>query len=162
MILGMPTKPHRSEPVLDADTSGALAADVAPLELRSELRARMRERLLNRIASQPPSGMLTLRADEGTWEAIAPGVTVKVLHEEPGMNMSTFLVRMRPGSRAPVHSHRTEEQCLVLEGEVNVGDHVIRGGDWHVALPGSMHSDFWSKTGCLLLIRAERPASLSR
>jgi quercetin dioxygenase-like cupin family protein len=158
MISGMSPKPQRPEPLLDAETAGALAAGIAPLELAAELRVRMRERLLNRIASTAPSGTSTLRAHEGTWATLAPGVTVKVLHQEPGLKVSTFLVRMQPGSRAPVHAHRTEEQCLVLEGEVNVGDHVIRGGDWHVALPGSIHSDFWSKPGCLLLIRAEMPA----
>jgi quercetin dioxygenase-like cupin family protein len=62
---------------------------------------------------------------------------------------------MEPGSRVPVHSHTQEEHCLVLEGEVNIGEHVMRSGDWHIARTGSTHEDFWSKTGCLLFIRAE-------
>ena len=45
----------------------------------------------------------------------------------------------------------------MLEGEVFLGDHVIREGDWHVALPGSTHSEYFSKSSCLLLIRAETP-----
>jgi hypothetical protein len=57
--------------------------------------------------------------------------------------------------RIPVHSHNQEEDCLVLEGEVTVGEHVMRSGDWQRAQPGSTHADFWSKAGCLLFIRSE-------
>ena len=43
-------------------------------------------------------------------------------------------------------------------GEVTIGDHVMRSGDWRVARPESRHVDFWSKTGCLLFIRSELAA----
>jgi quercetin dioxygenase-like cupin family protein len=65
---------------------------------------------------------------------------------------------MEPGSRVPVHSHTQEEQCLVVEGEVTIGEHIFRAGDWHVAMPGTTHSDFSTRTGCLVFIRAEIPA----
>lgn len=67
---------------------------------------------------------------------------------------------MEPGSRVPVHSHTQEEHCLVLEGEVRIGEHIMRSGDFHVALPGTAHEDFRTTTGCLLFIRAEIPQHL--
>lgn len=156
----MVMKTYLPEPVVDAEVSSVLADALAPLELKSVERDRMRNRILSRLSAPAPTGMLTLRANEGTWRNLAPGVEMKVLREEPASNSMTYLVRMQPGARAPVHEHRQAEECLVLEGEVHLGDHVIRSGDWHVALPGSTHDDFWSKTGCMLLIRAEIRASL--
>lgn len=145
---------------LDSEISDALADALSPVELSNAQRDRMRSRILKRATAPAPSGMLTLRAHEGQWRALAPGVHMKVLREDPVSNAMTYLVRMEPGAQAPVHEHRQAEECLVLEGEVHLGDHVIRSGDWHVALPGSTHSDFWSSTGCLLLIRSEVRAAL--
>jgi quercetin dioxygenase-like cupin family protein len=62
---------------------------------------------------------------------------------------------MESGAIVPEHPHTLEEQCLVLEGEVWVGDHLLRSGDWHVAQPGSHHGNFSTRTGCLLLIKSE-------
>lgn len=151
-------KPSLPDPVLDSEVSGALADAIAPLELRAAERDRMRERILRRVRAPAPAGTLTLRANEGIWQHYAPGVETKILREEPASNSVTYLVRMQPGARVPVHQHPQVEECLVLEGEVHLGDHVIRRGDWHVALPGSAHDDFWSKTGCLLLIRSATAA----
>lgn len=150
----------RPDPTLDSEVSSALADALAPLELKAAERDRMRKRILSQVAAPAPTGMLTLRANEGIWRNLAPGVEMKVLREEPTSNSMTYLVRMQSGARAPVHEHRQAEECLVLEGEVQLGDHVIRSGDWHVALPGSTHDDFWSRTGCLLLIRSEIGAPL--
>ena len=143
---------------LDADIVDAVADGLAPVELSAAERDRMRAHILRRVAATPPSGMLTVRADEGIWQDLAPGIRRKVLHEDASLNAMSYLVHMEPGAHAPVHTHTQEEHCLVLEGEVNIGEHVMRSGDWHVAQPGSTHVDFWSKTGCLLFIRAEMAA----
>jgi quercetin dioxygenase-like cupin family protein len=145
---------------IDADIADALADGVAPLELRTAERDRMRAQILKRVVSAPPSGTITVRAHEGVWQDFAPGIQIKVLHEDPATNTRSYFVRMEPGSRAPAHTHTQEEHCLVLEGEVTIGDHVMRSGDWHVARPESSHVDFSSKTGCLLFIRAEMAAHL--
>jgi quercetin dioxygenase-like cupin family protein len=145
---------------LDPETQRELAQAIAPVELSIEERDRMRARILKRVQAPPPPGMLTLRASDGTWEEFAKGVHIKVLRDERSAGMLTYLVRMAPGAVAPRHSHTQEEHCLVLEGEVVMGDHVIRTGDWHVALPGSTHESFATKTGCLVLIRSENPSAV--
>jgi len=152
-------KPEPSEPVLDAELTDALAQAITPIELSAQERERMRARILQRATASPPSGMLTLRTNEGIWQTVAPGFSIKILHVERSTNTRSYLVRMEPGSSAPVHSHSQEEHCLVLEGEVTIGDHSMRTGDWHVALPGTTHADFKTKTGCMLFIRAEIPPS---
>lgn len=148
-------KSQRPGSLLDADITDTLADGLAPIELSTAERDRMRARIMKRVAAAPPSGMATVRAHEGTWRDFAPGVQIKVLHEDSSANTMSYLVRMEPGARVPVHSHTQEEHCLVLEGEVIIDEHVMRSGDWHTARPGSTHADFWSKTGCLLFIRSE-------
>jgi anti-sigma factor ChrR (cupin superfamily) len=146
------------EPILDGELRESLTNAIAPVELSAQQRDRMREHILKRAAASAPSGMKTLRSTEGVWKQIAPGIQLKVLHVEPTTNSRSFLLRMEPGSRVPVHSHTQEEQCLVVEGEVTIGEHIFRAGDWHVAMPGTTHSDFSTRTGCLVFIRAEIPA----
>jgi quercetin dioxygenase-like cupin family protein len=149
-------KPHH-ESILDAELTEALANAIAPVELSAQERDRMRARILKRAAATAPSGMQTLRNTEGVWKAMGPGTEFKVLHIEPATNTRSILIRMEPGSRVPVHSHSQEEHCLVLEGEVTIGEHIFRSGDWHIAMPGTTHSDFSTRTGCLLFIRGEIP-----
>jgi quercetin dioxygenase-like cupin family protein len=144
---------------IDADIADALADGIAPIELTAAERDRMRMQILKRLDSTQPFGTSTVRAHEGVWQDFAPGIRIKVLHEDPATNTRSYFVRMAPGSRAPAHIHTQEEHCLVLEGEVTIGEHVMRSGDWHLARPESAHVEFWSKTGCLLFIRAEMAAS---
>ena len=144
-----------SDRVLGPEVTEALANALRPAELAAAERDRMRARILNRAKAAPPDGTLTVRAREGLWQDYAPGVQIKILHQEPKLSSMTFLVRMAPGSVAPAHDHTQEEQCLVLEGEASMGEHILHAGDWHVALPGSTHHNFSSRTGCLLLIRGE-------
>jgi carbon storage regulator len=105
--------------------------------------------------SAPPDGTTTIRAREGTWQDYSPGVQIKILQQEPTLSSMTCLVRMAPDSVVPPHDHTQEEHCLVLDGEAAMGEHTLRAGDWHVALPGSTHHNFSSRTGCLLLVRGE-------
>lgn len=153
-------KPIPHTPVLDAELIETLTDAIAPVELSTQAHNRMRARILERIAASAPSGTQTLRDAEGSWQAMGPGLSRKILRVETETNTQSLLIRMEPGSCVPVHSHTQEEHCLVLEGEVSIGDHVFRSGDWHVALPGTTHMDFKTKTGALLFIRAEIPAHI--
>jgi carbon storage regulator len=109
---------------------------------------------LSQVKAAPPDGTTTTRAQEGVWQDYSSGVQIKILHQEPKLSSTTFLVRMAPGAVFPVHDHEQEEHCLVLEGETSMGEHILHAGDWHVALPGSTHHNSTSRTGCLLLVRA--------
>jgi quercetin dioxygenase-like cupin family protein len=143
------------EHVLSHEMTEALADALRPVKLAAGERDLMRARILSRVKAAPPDGTATIRAHEGIWRDYAPGVQIKILHQEPKLASMTFLVRMAPDSVVPLHDHAQEEHCLVLDGEASMGDHILHAGDWHVALPGSTHDNFSSRTGCLLLIRAE-------
>lgn len=104
-------------------------------------------------ANTPRPEMFIQRVEEGIWEkSDVPGVSIRTLFVDQAKNQFTALVRMAPGSSYPRHVHNGPEECLVLEGELHVGDTVLRQGDYQRAPAGSRHGIQSTEHGCLLLI----------
>ncbi len=104
-------------------------------------------------------GLLTLRADEGDWQAIGvDGIRVRQLSVDPDRRLVTMLVRMEANSCYPPHRHADVEECYVVEGELHVEDGLhgremlLRAGDFQRAESGSIHGRQWTDRGCTLLI----------
>lgn len=93
------------------------------------------------------------RSDEGDWEETGvDGVRVRRLYVDRRRNQMTALVRMSAGASYPRHIHNGAEECLVLEGDLFVGDTELRAGDYQFAPVGSRHGIQRTTGGCLLLI----------
>lgn len=159
------SRPPRIEEDGTADDDGdlpqsmqeALAGGVKPAELGAAQRERMRRRVLQQAHEQPPEGTRTLRAEEGEWIQICPFVEVRELHRDDSSGTHTSLMRMRPGGVFPAHRHRRMEECIVLEGECQIGTHRLVAGDVHIAAAGSWHEAVTTRTGVLVLLRGEYP-----
>jgi hypothetical protein len=93
-----------------------------------------------------------VRSDEGNWQHVVEGVQAKRLFADPVRDSVTMLIRMAPGSEYPAHRHGGNEECLVLEGDVEVGDVVLHAGDYQCARTSSIHDVTRTVNGCLLLI----------
>lgn len=93
---------------------------------------------------------ITVRADEGEWHDFMPGVQTKDLWRE-GQERS-ILLRMQPGARVPSHPHPIPEDCLLLEGEVFLGDTLLRPGEFQHAPAGTVHCTLTSDVGALLYV----------
>jgi anti-sigma factor ChrR (cupin superfamily) len=133
-----------------------LAALLQPVQPPSARTAAMRARLLQRAhAAAQPDPHLTLRADEGRWRTLGTGIDMKILRREPGT--VSYLLRMAAGMRVPAHDHDTDEECLVLEGEVWLGTTHAFAGDYHLARQGIPHGELHTESGCLLFLRGPRP-----
>jgi anti-sigma factor ChrR (cupin superfamily) len=148
----------------------AFEAAVAALPLlfaEQKPHPRVRELLLERIRSRDhgpqvwkhwqaaPSqheAVHVVYAREGGWQPVGDGVSAKQLYVDAARDSVTMLVRMERGSTYPSHRHRTPEQCLVLEGDLRVGDLVLHAGDFQCAAEGSVHDITRTVEGCLLLI----------
>jgi len=145
-----------SAPVLDPLTLGAIAGALKPRELTPERQMALRARILAWLKDTPaPAGTITIRAGEGDWIGIDPLVEMKLLRRDYQHNNQTALWRLKPGAVVPSHPHTLEEECMVLEGEIRIGDHSVRAGDMHIARPGYDHPTIRSEIGALLLVRAE-------
>jgi quercetin dioxygenase-like cupin family protein len=134
-----------------ADTLALTAVPVSP-------RASLRERLMARIEGHtdvrldPLKGLTFVKASEGTWQEMAPGVAAKVLFFDPVSRRATTLVRMAPGSRYAPHRHPEAEELYVLKGSCFCGGHELTAGDYHRAKADTEHHDTSSGDGCLLLV----------
>jgi len=94
--------------------------------------------------------LTTVRSTEGDWQDLARGVSVKPLWDD-GTERS-LLVRLAPGARAPAHPHARDEECMVVEGEAEIGETLLRAGDFQLAPAGVDHGEVHSETGALLFV----------
>ncbi len=98
-------------------------------------------------------GTFTRRAGSGVWIEMAPGLTYTVLFEDPVANRRSILLRAQPGATYDSHHHdEGYEECLVLEGDLVMGDLKLLPGDFHLAAKGSAHPPATTVSGCLLYL----------
>lgn len=87
-------------------------------------------------------------SDGSGWEPLRRGVQIRPLHAA-GERIS-MLVRVEPGATVPAHPHGIGEECLMVEGELFLGDVLLREGEFQFAPAGSGHDELMSDVGCLL------------
>jgi quercetin dioxygenase-like cupin family protein len=151
----MSDKESRYDPELPAFLDDAMADAMSPVELSSATRNALRERILERARATPPAGTRTIRSHEGHWRQIMPRVHQKILRKDRSEGTQTVLYRLEPGGGFPAHFHSHEEECWVLEGELETEGHVIRAGDMHIAAAGCEHPEISTRTGAVILIRSQ-------
>jgi anti-sigma factor ChrR (cupin superfamily) len=99
------------------------------------------------------SGTLTRRAGTGIWTEMSPGVTYTILFDDPVTKRRSMLVRALPGATYETHFHdEGHEECLILEGDLVMGDLKLLPGDFHLAAKGTLHPPATTVSGCLLHI----------
>ena len=117
--------------------------------------ARVRAVVMDAVTKQTGALHHTVRAGDGEWRQLAPGVHRKLLWER-GVAASCLL-RLDPGTTFPSHAHPIDEECLMLEGSLQIGsDLVLRQGDFHVGLSGVEHETVSTADGCLCFLRTAR------
>jgi quercetin dioxygenase-like cupin family protein len=139
---------------------GMLTAAVKPETPGTGVWARIDSALAARQAEN--FGGVTVRADVGEWQPLAPGADIKVLWVDEAAHTRTFLLRLQPGAQVPAHPHPTTEECYVISGDMVIGETIFRTGDYHAALPGVRHPVLSSRSGGLIFIRGpiyDRPRS---
>ena len=117
--------------------------------------AAMRERIFKRIHSI--QALTTIQPDEGEWAPFSPKVSIKVLRRD--VDTQSYLLRLEPGAVVLPHVHSHDEECMVLEGEVRIGELVVRQGAYHLAPRGIAHEPIRSERGALLFLRGAIPAA---
>lgn len=147
----------RRREVLDPEVLQHLLLAAAPVAPAPDVAAAMKQKIMDAVRKDSaPVGdrYVTVRSDAGAWMNLLPHVQVKVLHTDGRYN--SILLRMEPGSALPAHFHEDDEECVVMEGEVSIGDVRVKAGDYHLALSGSRHGELRSDTGALLFLRTTK------
>ncbi|MBL8342479.1 MAG: cupin domain-containing protein [Rubrivivax sp.] len=143
------------ESELDADVLAWLDQAVSPEPPDAAAAARVKKRLLRRIAADSTPRHATLAPAEGPWLPFGAGITMKVLHRD-GDTLS-YLLRLAPGAALPAHRHPQDEECLVLEGEMRIGELAIPAGGYHLGRKGVLHDRLTSPGGALIFLRGAVP-----
>lgn len=136
-------------PVLPEDLIETLAEAISPVAPPAGRADAIKTNLFERVRENR-SRFVNVRADEGRWIEIAPGVRFKLLHDDG--DVRSFLLRLAPGARLPAHGHSSDEACIVLEGSAQLGEVQAHAGDFHLARQGSVHGEVTSSTGALLFL----------
>lgn len=141
--------------VLQPDTLAALLAGAAADTPDAATLARSRSRLLQRIAAAQPRLLTVAPGDEG-FGPFGAGVRIKLLHHDA--SGASYLLRLEPGASIPAHRHPQDERCVVLEGELQIGDAlVVAAGGFHFAPAGSLHAHIGSRDGALIYLQGALP-----
>jgi len=82
-------------------------------------------------------------------------VRIKVLHEAAGV--MSYLLRLAPGASLPAHRHPVDEECVVLEGEVQIGSLRVAAGGFHLGRRDVLHERLESAGGALNFLRGAVP-----
>jgi quercetin dioxygenase-like cupin family protein len=153
-----PMKPSQDpgdNAVLDADTIAALNTGIDDNALAPEIAARIKHRLLERVA-QAQAGHLTVHAGADGWKPFHPGVQIKPLHSDG--NVMSYLLRLAPGAALAAHRHPLDEECVVLEGRLRIGhDLVVEAGGFHLAHRDALHGVITSDEGATIFLRGAVP-----
>ncbi len=132
-----------------------------PAGLRDRLLARLtpaptpeeaRKQELSSLATQ----FLNIRADEGEWTEMGPGVSVKTVYVDATRDTITTIVRLAPGGRLPRHRHPGAEESFVLEGDCRVNGDVFLPGDYRCAPAGTEDSEVTTQHGTMFLMICPR------
>ncbi len=128
-----------------------VAESIAPIEPPAGLR----DRVLHAVA-ETPQNTRTVRADEGRWLRLVPGVTVKPLSVDTERGTATILMSLEPGAHVAGHDHSGPEDSFVLSGSCRIGNIHLATGDFHHAEGGTHHGEIVSDGGCVLLLVVDR------
>ncbi len=82
------------------------------------------------------------------WEPLRQGVEICPLHAEGGA--ISLLARFAAGASVPAHAHGIAEECLMVEGELFLGDLLLPEGGFQAAPAGSSHGALFADAPCLL------------
>lgn len=142
---------------LDADIvhrlDSAHASNVAP----ESMVERLRSKVLTNIAEDVVDAHTTVHAHENTWQPFRDRIEFKLLNHVDGV--ASYLLRLQPGALLPAHRHPIDEECVVLEGDLRIGERlVLKAGAFHLAKKELPHADITSDNGALIFLRGAMPS----
>ena len=163
-MLAYPRAEHPDcDNALKGDALAGFTQNLRAIEPPAHRRALLRARILAAVRLgqplAPPTNLITVQSDQGHWQPVLAGIEMKLLHDH-GKDQS-ILLRLQAGAKLPAHHHHQDEDCIVLQGTVLLGDIEAEAGTFHLALDGSDHGIVSTTTGCVLYLRTNLDRALA-
>ena len=151
------TPPRDDENTWPDDLTEPVGEALASTPLDPVDRAMMKSRLLARVRADNNEGntVTIVKSDDG-WEWFSPRVKMKVLRSDPAS--TSYLLKLEAGAIVWPHRHRQDEECMVLEGEISIGDLRVGAGAYHLAPAGMVHQPIRTDVGATLFLRGVMPS----
>jgi quercetin dioxygenase-like cupin family protein len=154
-------KPKKQQ-TLDNDVLEMLSEAHQAPALSSDLTARMRNNLMAKIRQKKETKQqqfITVRGGEEGWIDALPGARIKILQGDISVpnSLLSYLVQLEPAFKLSGHTHYFDEEILMLEGDLTLGNTTLSAGDFHFAVEGSTHGDVSTNKGCLAYMRGALP-----
>lgn len=130
-----------------------LASSLEAPPLSSSIKNRIKAKIAKRISGECPEGGKSIFKSQDGWFEVKDKITIKILHQDHVNKVQTSLWRLQPGAVISSHRHGHDEECLVMEGAIQIGDHHLNAGDFHFMEKDSYHPDVTTKHGALLYLR---------
>jgi quercetin dioxygenase-like cupin family protein len=103
--------------------------------------------------SEDLAGMVLLRGSNIGWtETGVPGARMKSLYVDKERQRASVLLQLDPGTVFADHDHPDVEECLVLEGDIDLGGKTMHKFDYMRIPKGGQHGTPRTRNGCLLLV----------
>jgi quercetin dioxygenase-like cupin family protein len=150
--------PKHALPLLDEATVQVLTSHQSAEAPDSDLAARLRHKLMARIAQEATPRHLTVQASQDTWKQFLPGIERKVLHAGDGL--MTYLLRLAPGAVLPAHRHPVDEECIVLSGVLRIGTELeLPAGAFHLGRKNLPHAAITTDLGAVIYLHGAAPSA---
>jgi quercetin dioxygenase-like cupin family protein len=143
------------DPALDPDIIEILSTEQTVDAEDGAAIARVRKRVMRRIAEDSVRHHTAMDSAEGSWHKLLPGIDRKVLHEQDGV--MSYLLRFAPGAVLPAHRHPIDEECVVLQGTIRIGSLVLGPGGFHRVARDILDADSTTDEGCVIYLRGASP-----
>ena len=138
---------------------GVMAEAVRGAPLDPMTQRFMKSRLMTRVRDLERGAVTnTVRPEAGEWEKFSPRIKMKVLRREADGSSMSYLLKFEPGAFLVPHKHHIDEECVVLEGMVTIGEELVGPGTYHLAPRGMIHAPIRSEPGAILFIRGREPS----
>jgi quercetin dioxygenase-like cupin family protein len=119
----------------------------------------MKSRLMTRVRDLERGAMThTVSPESGEWQKFSPRIKIKILRREADGSSMSYLLKLEPGAFLVPHKHHIDEECVVLEGQVTIGEERVGAGTYHLAPRGMIHAAIRSEHGAVLFIRGKEPS----
>ncbi|TAG81556.1 MAG: hypothetical protein EAZ21_05690 [Betaproteobacteria bacterium] len=118
---------------------------------------RVRSKMLANIAEDAVVAHTTVHAHENTWQPFLDRIEFKLLNHVEGV--ASYLLRLQPGAVLPAHRHPIDEECIVLDGDLRIGERlVLKAGGFHLARKELPHADITTDSGAVIFLRGAMPS----
>ncbi|MES2603609.1 MAG: hypothetical protein V4603_01660 [Pseudomonadota bacterium] len=139
----------KNEKTLPPEVLAALVEAAMPVEPPEGLKGKIMARA---GFSMPAHHAITIMDDQG-WIPVSDLLQIKLLFVDEKADSVSLLLKGKAGASVPPHKHSRYEECLVLQGDVEVGDLKMGPGDFHCVSTGIDHPEIFTRHGALVYLR---------